>query len=49
MNLSPKFENALHFRQAGNSPLIDELDRVVTELEHFAIKPAGGDFCPPAN
>lgn len=31
------------FRQAGNSPLIDELDRVVTELEHLAIKSACGD------
>ncbi len=37
------------FRQASKSPLIDELDRVVTELEHLAIKPAGGGFCPPAN
>jgi hypothetical protein len=24
------------FRKAGSSPLIDELDRVVTELEHLA-------------
>jgi len=27
------------FRQAGNSPLIEELDRVVTELEHLAAGP----------
>ena len=27
------------FRQAGNSELIDELDRVVTELEQLAAKP----------
>jgi len=24
------------FRKAGSNPLIDELDRVVTELEHLA-------------
>ena len=24
------------FRKAGTNPLIDELDRVVTELEHLA-------------
>jgi hypothetical protein len=28
------------FRQAGNSPLIDEIDRVVTELERLASKPS---------
>ena len=28
------------FRQAGNSPLLEELDRVVTELEHLAARPA---------